>query len=86
QPCKAYLIGVSINAEVRNQGYGTSLLWESFSYLARENIREVELTVSPGNSEAIILYQEKLGFVITDFREDEYGAGQHRVVMSRLIK
>lgn len=86
QPCKAYLIGVSINAEVRNQGYGTSLLRESFSYLARENIREVELTVSPGNSEAIILYQEKLGFVIIDFREDEYGSGQHRVVMSRLIK
>lgn len=85
QPWKAYLVGISINAQVRNRGYGTSLLRESFSYLASENVREVELTVSPGNLEAIVLYQEKLGFMVVDFWEHEYGPGQHRVVMSRLI-
>lgn len=86
QPWKAYLIGVSINAEARNRGYATRLLRESFTYLAHQNICEVELTVSPNNLEAIILYQEKLGFVVVNFREDEYGPGQPRVVMSRSIK
>ncbi len=80
-PCKAYLIGVSIAREVRGQGVGTKLIRTSLQALKRENMEEVELTVDPGNGAAIKVYQEKLGFVRKEVRMDEYGAGEDRLVM-----
>ncbi len=81
KPWRAYLVGLSINTTERNKGHATSLLNESFRHIAREKINEVELTVSPDNEAALILYQKKLGFKVVEFRENEYGLGQHRLVM-----
>jgi len=86
EPWKAYLVGISINIEARNMGMATALLNESLVHLTRERIREVELTVSPDNKAAITLYQDKLSFKIVEFRENEYGPGQHRVVMRCLTR
>jgi len=81
RPKKAYMVGVSISKELRGQGIGAQLLEESFEALCKENIDEVELTVDPDNIAGVKLYETKLGFLVTDFKNDEYGEGEGRLVM-----
>lgn len=81
RPKKAYMVGVSISKESRGQGIGFKLLKESFEALSKETIEEVELTVDPDNVAAVKLYEGKLGFLVTDFKQDEYGEGEGRLVM-----
>lgn len=80
-PQKAYMVGVSVDKEWRSHGIGTKLLKESFSRLSQENIQEVELTVDPKNVAAVTVYEKKLGFIIEELRENEYGEGENRLVM-----
>lgn len=80
-PKKAYMVGVSISKASRGQGIGAKLLIESFEALSKDTIKEVELTVDPANVAAVKLYEGKLGFLITDFKHDEYGEGEGRLVM-----
>jgi len=80
-PQKAYMVGVSISKASRGQGIGAKLLIESFEALSKDTIKEVELTVDPANVAAVKLYEGKLGFLITDFKHDEYGEGEGRLVM-----
>jgi ribosomal-protein-alanine N-acetyltransferase len=84
-PHKAYMVGVSIFQEFRGQGIGAELLQGSFDALSRENITEVELTVDRNNIVAVKLYQRKFGFLSTDFRPNEYGEGEDRLVMNLLL-
>lgn len=79
---KVYMVGVSISKESRGLGLGTELLTKSLQLLARENIEEVELTVDPNNARAVEIYESKLGFKVTDYRKNEYGAGEDRLVMT----
>ena len=81
RPQMAYMVGVSISKESRGQGIGRKLLNESFEALSKENIEAVELTVDPANLAAVKLYEGKLGFLVTDFKHDEYGEGEGRLVM-----
>lgn len=81
-PQKAYMVGVSISKESRGQGIGAKLLTESFEALSKEAIEEIELTVDPDNVAAVKLYENKLGFLVTDFKHDEYGEGEGRLVMN----
>lgn len=81
-PCKAYLIGVSVAKAWRGQGVGTRLMQVSLEALKEENVDEVELTVDPENKGAIKVYMEKLGFMIKETRLSEYGAGEDRLVMT----
>ncbi|MDR3584055.1 MAG: GNAT family N-acetyltransferase [Desulfosporosinus sp.] len=85
RPQKAYMVGVSISKESRGQGIGAELLKESFEALSKENIEEVELTVDPDNLAAVKLYEGKLGFLVTDFKQDEYGKGEGRLVMNLFL-
>ena len=80
-PQNAYMIGVSIAKESRGQGIGFLLLQDSLTALAAEKIQAVSLTVDPENLAAVKLYQQKLGFLVTDFKNDEYGTGEGRLVM-----
>lgn len=82
---KAYAIGISIARNQRGKGYGTVLFRESMNTLAAEGIQTVELTVDPENTAATEVYGRKLGFVITARRDDEYGAGIHRIVMEKKL-
>lgn len=84
-PQKAYMVGVSVGKEWRGHGIGTKLLKESFSKLYQENIQEIELTVDPKNVAAVTIYEKKLGFVIQELRENEYGEGENRLVMKLLL-
>lgn len=84
-PQKAYMIGVSIAQEQRGRGAGTGFIKETFNLLAAEGIKEVELTVAPANAAAIKVYEGKLGFTVTEFRRNEYGPGEDRLVMKLLL-
>ena len=84
-PEKAYMVGVSVDKEWRGRGVGTELLQESFSRLLHENIKEVELTVDSKNMAAVTVYEKKLGFTIIERRENEYGEGENRLVMRKLL-
>lgn len=81
KPELAYMVGVSVAAQVRGKGVGTKLLVESIQQLFADKITEVELTVEADNTAAVKVYKEKLGFEVTEFRENEYGPGQDRLVM-----
>jgi len=85
RPQKAYMVGVSVSKESRGQGIGAKLLKESFEALSKETIEEVELTVDPNNVGAVKLYESKLGFLVTDFKHDEYGEGENRLVMKLIL-
>lgn len=82
KPGLAYLIGVAIAGEVRGKGIGTELLTKSIKSLFDDKVTTIELTVEADNLAAIRVYKEKLGFEVTDFRENEYGPGQDRLVMA----
>ncbi len=84
-PQKAYMMGVSIAKEYRGKGVGTRFIKETFVALGKEGIKEVELTVDPKNIAAVKVYQNKLGFQEIDFRKNEYGEGEDRLVMNALI-
>ena len=81
KPELAYMVGVSVAVEVRGRGIGTKLLAKSIQNLFEDMITEVELTVEADNVAAIKVYKEKLGFEVTEFRQNEYGPGQDRLVM-----
>ncbi|HWR56704.1 MAG TPA: GNAT family N-acetyltransferase [Negativicutes bacterium] len=83
---KAYMFGVSVAKNYRGKGIGTNLLKDSIKGLAGEGISEIELTVDPGNVGAIKVYEEKLGFTISEFRKNEYGEGEDRLVMNLPVK
>jgi ribosomal-protein-alanine N-acetyltransferase len=80
-PGLAYLIGVAVAGEVRGKGVGTKLLTGSIQHLFADKIDSIELTVEAGNVAAVKVYQEKLGFEVTDYRKNEYGPSQDRLVM-----
>lgn len=81
KPELAYLVGISVAAEARGKGIGTKLLAESIQNLFEDKFAEVELTVAADNAAAVKVYKEKLGFEVTEFRQNEYGQGQDRLVM-----
>lgn len=85
QPQKAYMFGIAITKKWQGKGIGTAFLKETFVQLLNDGIKEVELTVDPLNAAAIKVYQDKLNFAVTEFRKDEYGPGEDRVVMKVLL-
>jgi ribosomal-protein-alanine N-acetyltransferase len=78
---KAYLYGISIAKEYRGKGFGTKFLKLCFDELRKEGIDTIELTVDPKNYPAIRVYEQKMGFKIINEHKNEYGKGEHRIVM-----
>lgn len=85
-PEKAYIVGLSIDANIRGKGFGTKLMSETIDILAKDGIRIFVLTVDPDNSVAVAVYTRKLGFIITAQRPDEYGKGIHRIEMQKTFQ
>lgn len=83
---KAYLFGIAIAKEGRSKGFGSKLIAGSFSKLTKDDIEEIELTVDPANTPAINVYQKKFGFVVTEFRKNEYGHKEDRLIMTLNLK
>ncbi len=80
-----YLMGISIKKEQRGKGLGTYFLTQCINHLKGEGIKIIELTVDPNNHPAVKVYKQKLGFVQTEFRRDEYGTNQHRLVLQLTV-
>ncbi|MCK8815933.1 GNAT family N-acetyltransferase [Natroniella sulfidigena] len=77
----AYLYSLVIADEYRDRGFGSQLLDYSLAEVKKYGVKRVELTVAPDHKKANYLYQTKFGFKKKDFRKDEYGPGEDRVIM-----
>lgn len=79
----SYLLSVAVLPELRGHDVGTALLSFAFSHLKRFGITRVQLTVDPANFNALSAYREKLGFAVVESAQDEYGAGEDRLIMEK---
>lgn len=78
---KVYLYSLAIKENYQKQGLASNLLDYSLKNLKEQGIKKVELTVSPENESALHLYQRKFSFSKKDYRKDEYGKGEDRLIM-----
>ena len=79
----SYLLSVAVLPDLRGHDVGTALLSYAFSHLKRFGITRVQLTVDPANFNALSAYREKLGFAVVESAQDEYGAGEDRLIMEK---
>lgn len=78
---KAFIQSFYIIEKYRGKGIGRELLSFTLELLNREDFTGVELTVDPKNLTARKLYKD-FGFKVTGIRENEYGTGNDRLLMS----
>jgi ribosomal-protein-alanine N-acetyltransferase len=84
KPDSAYMYGITVGKTWRGRGIAGRLIAESLAILVQLGIKCVELTVAPENTAARRIY-ERLSFRQTDYRENEYGPGEHRLVMQLFL-
>ncbi len=80
-PGLAYLYGLAVKEEYQKEGLASSLLDYSLQDLKNKGISKVQLTVDVDNEAALYLYQKKFGFSKIEYRKDEYGRGEDRLIM-----
>lgn len=81
----AYLMSVAVLPVFRGKDVGTELLKYSLGHLQRFGITHIRLTVDPANFTALSVYREKLGFSVIENSKDEYGEGEDRLVMQKVL-
>lgn len=82
----SYIVEMAVEKKYNNQGYGTKLLQEVIDQLKKIGISRVLLHVDPRNFNAIHIYTDRFNFKICEYRENEYGMGEDRLLMeSNLI-
>jgi ribosomal-protein-alanine N-acetyltransferase len=81
----AYLMSVAVLPVFRGKEVGTELLKYSFGHLKRFGITHIKLTVDPANFNALSVYREKLAFTVIENSKDEYGEGEDRLVMQKIL-
>ncbi len=79
---KAYLFDFAIAEDFRGQGLGYHFLLTICRNLREQGFKRLSLTVDVNNSAAIHLYRDKLGFEVRRRRENEYGKGHDRYLMT----
>jgi [ribosomal protein S18]-alanine N-acetyltransferase len=77
---RGWLLGLGVRPEFQGRGYGRSLTVSSMRMLAGVGVRDVHLTVEPGNRPAITLYHD-LGFEVDRLVKDYLGPGHDRLLM-----
>ncbi|HAX17534.1 MAG TPA: hypothetical protein DCY00_02925 [Actinobacteria bacterium] len=80
-PGTVFIHSFYVKKSFRKKGIGSLLLKESIRIMKEEKIKKIELTVDPGNFQAIRLYK-KFDFEKTDYIENLYGEGIHRDLMT----
>jgi ribosomal-protein-alanine N-acetyltransferase len=80
-PRLAWLLGLGVVPRFRGHGYGRLLATASLRLLTSVGVREVRLTVEPGNDSAIALYHD-LGFNSRTMCRDYFGPGEDRLLMT----
>ncbi|MFH8387535.1 GNAT family N-acetyltransferase [Kitasatospora sp. NPDC018058] len=77
---RSWVLALGVVPGARGLGYGRSLMAEGLDRLTIDGVREVMITVAPGNSAARGLYGS-LGFVQVDHRADYFGSGGDRLIL-----
>lgn len=80
-----YLEGFYIRPEYQGRGLGSDLLRQIMQKLSRLGFRRLHATLDPGNVVAASLYQAA-GFSGGELRQDYYGTGRDRVLLTADIK
>lgn len=78
---KVYLFDYAIAEDLQGQGLGYHFLKIIIKNIEEQGFKRVGLTVDTENAPAIRLYKDKIGFVITEMSEDEYGKSHDRYIM-----
>lgn len=79
-PHRAYVFGYYVRSDQQGKGIGQKFFSEVMRIIEEDGFEEVSLTVDVENKPAVRVY-EKLGFVIKEIRESEYGVGEDRYYM-----
>lgn len=79
-PQTAYIFGYYVRSDYQGQGLGKQFLQEVLRLIQEDGFSDVVLTVATANPSAVRVYK-KLGFVIEETREDEFGEQEHRYFM-----
>jgi ribosomal protein S18 acetylase RimI-like enzyme len=77
---EAWLLGLGVHPDARNYGWGRALMDRCLARLRSDGADSVRLTVKPGNTAAIKLY-ESTGFKKTCYIPHYYGDGEGRYEM-----
>lgn len=77
---EAWLLGLGVVPDERKYGYGRALMDRCLTRLRCDGARAVRLTVKPGNTAAIKLY-ESIGFKKAGYIPHYYGDGEGRYEM-----
>ncbi len=81
-PEKVYIFGYYVRSDQSGKGLGFSFLTEVLDELRKDGFKKVTLTVSESNLAAVKLY-EKCGFNKVEYRQHEFGEGEHRLYMEK---
>lgn len=77
----SWILSLAITPGLQGKGQGRRLMEAILDRLRSEDVKEVKLTVEPGNDTAVLLYRS-LGFVPEGPPcKDYFGPGQHRLRM-----
>jgi len=77
---RGHVLTIAVNPTYHRQGLGEKLATHALDLLARCELDEIWLAVSPENHAAIALYR-KLGFGIKKTITNYYGPGEDRLIM-----
>jgi [ribosomal protein S18]-alanine N-acetyltransferase len=75
-----WILGLGVEEPWRRLGYGRQLLARCLRDLVEPGLREIRLTVEPGNAAAVQLYRS-LGFLPAGGHPDYLGPGEDRLIM-----
>ncbi|MGV9452814.1 GNAT family N-acetyltransferase [Streptomyces sp. NPDC003635] len=79
---QGWIMSLGVTRDQRGRGLGRWLMLEVLRRLRAEGVREVRLTVEPANAAAIMLYRS-IGFSSNEgVREQYFGPGEDRLVMT----
>ena len=79
-----YLFGVSTREEFRGRGCAKELINRSTEYFKEKGMEKISLTVAPENKSAVGLYK-KMGYIVENIQNSEYGDGVDRFYMVKKI-
>jgi ribosomal protein S18 acetylase RimI-like enzyme len=83
-PDKAYIFGYYVRSDYKGKGIGKKFLQEVNAILKNDGFSVVCLTVSVKNQPAVKLY-EREGYEIKETRYSEFGVGEDRYYMEKLL-
>jgi ribosomal protein S18 acetylase RimI-like enzyme len=83
-PNQAYIFGYYVRSDFKGSGVGKNFLHEVYNVLINDSFISVCLTVNTKNVAAVNLY-EKEGFDILETRYSEYGVGEDRYYMEKIL-